>query len=123
VRFLVDNALSPELASGLGRAGHDAVHVRSLGLQRASDSTIFERAAEQERVLLSADTDFGTILAQRKSPKPSVILFRHGAPSAPDAQLDVLTRHLGELTEDLDRGCLVTIEAARLRVRSLPILP
>lgn len=123
MRFLVDNALSPELASGLSRAGHDAFHVRDLGLQRAPDTAIFERAVALGCVLLSADTDFGTILARRRSPKPSVILFRHGAPSAPDAQLDVLLRHLSEITAELERGCLVSIEAARLRVRTLPILP
>lgn len=35
MRFLIDNALSPALAVLLTDAGHDAVHVRSLGLQHA----------------------------------------------------------------------------------------
>jgi predicted nuclease of predicted toxin-antitoxin system len=42
MKFLVDNALSPVLAALLQQAGHDAIHVRSVGLQHADDEVIFE---------------------------------------------------------------------------------
>ena len=44
MRFLIDQALSPALATELGRAGHDAVHVRELGMQAASDEEIFDQS-------------------------------------------------------------------------------
>lgn len=76
MRILVDNALSPMLARGLQEAGHDAVHVRDYGLGDASDETICLRAAEEGRVIVSADTDFGTLLAVREEEGPSVVLLR-----------------------------------------------
>jgi predicted nuclease of predicted toxin-antitoxin system len=76
MKFLIDNALSPALAALLQQAGHDAIHVRSIGLQHADDDVIFDRAAVERRILVSADADFGTLLAVRSSRQPSVIQFR-----------------------------------------------
>jgi predicted nuclease of predicted toxin-antitoxin system len=73
VKFLIDNALSPAVGEALAAAEHDAVHVRSLQLHAASDEEIFDLAAQEGRVVVSADTDFGTLLAIRKSASPSVI--------------------------------------------------
>lgn len=61
MKFLVDNALSPVFAEGLRRAGHDAIHVRDYRLQESEDEVIFDRAAREERIIVSADTDLVTL--------------------------------------------------------------
>lgn len=123
MRFLIDNALSPAVAIELNNAGHDAVHVRDLAMQSASDEEIFDRARADARVVVSADTDFGTLLAARKQTAPSVILFRHGSQHRPADQSALLKSNLPQLSRALQDGSIVVIEPDRIRIRALPLIP
>jgi predicted nuclease of predicted toxin-antitoxin system len=76
VKFLVDENLPPRLAKLLATSGHDTVHVHDLEAASAPDSTIMELAAGENRVIVSADTDFGALLAHARAIRPSVILVR-----------------------------------------------
>jgi len=90
-------------------------------LQAAADGAIFARAKQESRVVVSADTDFGTSLALTQDTKPSVILFRRGRGRRPDQQAELLLLNLPAMEMALENGCVVVIEDARLRIRALPI--
>ena len=104
----------------LRSAGHDAVHVRDYKMQRSSDEEIFARAADENRMLISADTDFGTLLALREETAPSVILLRRG-PKRPQDQVRILLNALPIIEAELSRGCIAVLGDRRIRVRRLPI--
>lgn len=119
MKFLIDNALSPLLSNLLLTAGHDSVHVRDRNLQHADDETIFDAAVAEHRIVISADTDFGTLTSFSGPKRISVILFRHPSPRRADQQAQLLLSNLSSFEEDLIHGAIVVLRQDRIRVRRL----
>ena len=121
MKLLVDENLSPRISAGLAEVGHDAVHVRDVGLVRSTDSTLLSFAARTGRVIVSNDSDFGELLARTGAVRPSVLLVRRQQSVRADDLFRVVLRTVMACGTDLERGAVVVADGTQLRVRRLPI--
>lgn len=121
MRPLIDANLSPRIAVGLRDLGHDVLHVADVGLLHASDTEIASSAADAGRIIVSSDSDFGTILARTRGRAPSVVLLRHLNDTTPMRQMELIDAALTSGADALVTGAIVTVSRGRLRVRALPI--
>ncbi len=122
MRLLLNESISHRIAEPLRAAGHDVVHVEDLSMLGVSDRAVLERAAAEDRTVVTADTDFGTLLALSGAALPSVIQFRRES-HWPEQQLQFLLAETDQLEEPCSQGCVVTVTDRRIRIRSLPIRP
>ena len=97
MRFLIDNALSPLVARTLRDSDFDSVHMRDIGMHAEEDKAIFEKAMAEDRTIVSADTDFGALLALWQHTKPSILLFRRGTERRPPEQVELILANLPRL--------------------------
>ena len=123
MRFLVDANLSPRVATFLSGEGFESIHVGDVDLLTATDQAILDYAAANGLVIISADSDFGELLAvSRGAVRPSVVLLRSADRLTPDQQAAILVANLAAVADELKTGALVSIARGRVRIRSLPIL-
>lgn len=119
MKFLLDMNLSPLVATWLKDEGFNAVHWTSVGDPRAADSEILDWAAKNGYVIITHDLDFGAMLAISRRSQPSVVQVR--AQDVLDPQVwDELIAALRTHWAVLEAGALVSVDAARSRVRILP---
>lgn len=120
MKFLVDECISFRFAKLLVDSGHDAVHVTDCGIAGEPDTVVMETARQAGRVLVSADTDFGELLARSAAVAPSVVIFRRSE-RRPEKLAAILLANLDELSSDIEAGALVVIAEKRMRIRRLPV--
>jgi predicted nuclease of predicted toxin-antitoxin system len=121
VRFLVDENLSPRLCPFLVSAGDSAEHVRDAIGSGAGDDAVMQSAAGTGAVIVTADTDFGTLLARSGRSGPSVILVRELLSLAVEDQGRLIAANLDQIRPALTTGAIVVLTLSDIRVRPLPI--
>jgi predicted nuclease of predicted toxin-antitoxin system len=81
---------------------------------------ILELALAQGRVIISADTDFGTLLSRTGASGPSFLLLRRIAGRRSSEQSSLILDNLDIIEEDLLAGAVVVLMEHSLRIRRLP---
>jgi predicted nuclease of predicted toxin-antitoxin system len=104
----------------LRAATHDAVHLREEGLTRLPDPDIVAKAAQEQRVVLAFDLDFGDILAVARIQAPRVIIFRLRN-QTPVGVNPRLFRVISDRERELASAAIIIVEDQGYRVRRLPI--
>ena len=119
-RVLLDQGLPRSAASLLRDEGWDVVHAGDIGLSRATDREILDFARTEERVIITLDSDFHTILAVTNASSPSVIRIRLEGLRGPDLAL-LIKRIWPKVEPQLKKGAMVTVSESAIRIRNIPV--
>ena len=122
MKLLLDQGLPRSASILLSDRGIDTIHVGEIGLSAAEDIEIIEQAREEERIVVTLDADFHSILALSNAQSPSVIRIRIERLRA-EALTELLLNVINKCQEELEQGAAVTVEPRRIRIRRLPLLP
>ncbi|HEV8711516.1 MAG TPA: DUF5615 family PIN-like protein [Candidatus Binatia bacterium] len=120
MHFLADMGVSWRVAEWLRDNGHDVTHLREQQLHRLPNGSIFAKAADERRVILTWDLDFTEIVALSGARIVSAVVFRLMNTRSENV-IRRLARVLAASAQDLEEGAIISVEESRHRVRLLPI--
>jgi predicted nuclease of predicted toxin-antitoxin system len=120
MKLLIDMNLSPLWVQFLANSGFDSIHWSNIGQPSAPDTEIMDYASAYGLVVFTHDLDFGALLANRKTRRPSVFQIRT-QDTLPTAIGGLVVRALHAGSSYLEAGALVTVDPNRHRIRLLPI--
>ena len=112
MRFLVDRCAGVTLAQWLRNQGHDVDDVSGWP-EDPGDAVILQKAADDDRILVTIDTDFALLIFADERPHRGLVRL----PDCPAAEriaimADLLTRHEADLTAH----AVITVGAGRVRI-------
>lgn len=120
IPLLLDQGLPRRTASDLRDLGWDVVHVGEVGMSSAPDHAILDRARDEGRAVVTLDSDFSRILAERRAHQPSVIHVRIERLDRERATR-LLERIVTTMAFDLEAGVIAAVRKRGTRMRRLPI--
>src|SRR4051794_25320355 len=108
MRFLVDRCAGQRLSEWLKAQGHGVVHVAELGPD-PGDAALLKIAVEQQRILITIDADFGTLVFRDAA-------AHHGIIRLPDLlaaeRIAIMQELLEKHAADMVAGSIITVRGS-----------
>ena len=118
MKFLIDRCTGRRLAEWLRLQGHDVVEALELGPD-PGDRALLAYAADNDRILVTIDTDFGEFIYARGLRHSGVVRL----PDVPAQQrISLMSELIERRREALETQAIVTIRNGRIRVSRPPSL-
>jgi predicted nuclease of predicted toxin-antitoxin system len=115
MRFLVDRCAGRRLAQWLTEGGHDVVDMSDQPAD-PGDASLLARAREEQRVLVSLDTDFGRLVFRDASAHAGLVRL----PDVPaEDRMALMRRILDDHAADLERRAVITVRGDRIRISEI----
>jgi|SRR3989338_874902 len=116
LRFLIDESSGKKLAGFLKEKGFDAVYVGDW-LKGADDEAILQKSNQEDRILITNDSDFGELIFRWKKPSSGIIFLRLMTDN-PSNRLKVALFLIQTLNKKLKKRFIVASEN-KVRIRDM----
>lgn len=120
VEFLADMNISPQTIQQLRNLGWTIDRVSEIMKPNSKDSEILSYARGNEKIIVTHDLDFSSLLALGGHKKPSVINLRLDNVSS-----DIVTQRIVDVVTGMEtelvQGVVISVDETSARFRYLPI--
>ena len=114
MKFLIDVcAGSRDMREILAELGHDAIFAADVD-PKASDETLLALSAEQGRILVTEDKDFGDLVFVFGLPHAGIIRFTEMEASEEASAMEYL---INNHAAEMQSGAMIVVTPNRIRIR------
>lgn len=112
MRFLIDRCAGKLIAAWLRSQGHDVVESRERGSD-PGDRILLEWAANESRILITIDTDFGQLIFLENAPHRGLVRLPDVVASK---RVQIMEDLLIRFSAQLEDGSVITVRGGRVRI-------
>ena len=113
-RLLTDENIDPEVIAFLRGEGFGVLDVREASLGGSSDTVLLRQAFAERRVVITHDSDFGTLAIRQHEPITGIVFLR---PGHIDSQFTIATlRAILDLNPDVSAPFVIVARRSGTQV-------